>query len=109
MCNGLKGLVFDDRGYISKDKAQLLEQQGLKLITTLKKNMKKGPRTRFEKAMLAKRSIIETIFDYLKNNVTLWHTRHRSINNAFTHLMAVLAQFIINPIKINNYKYLNIK
>lgn len=109
LCHGLKGLVFGDRGYISKDKAQLLEQQGLKLITTLKKNMKKVPRTRFEKAMLAKRSIIETIFDYLKNNLTLWHTRHRSINNAFTHLMAALAQFIISPIKINNYKYLDMK
>ncbi|ABU62247.1 hypothetical protein F92_09275 [Francisella tularensis subsp. holarctica F92] len=40
MCKGLKGLVFGDRGYISKDKAQLLEQQGLKLITTLKKYKK---------------------------------------------------------------------
>ena len=109
LCKGLKGLVFGDRGYISKDKARLLEQQGLKLITTLKKNMKKVPRTRFEKAMLAKRSIIETIFDYLKNNLTLWHSRHRSINNAFTHLMAALAQFIISPIKINNYKYLDMK
>ncbi|WP_411961318.1 hypothetical protein [Francisella sp. SYW-9] len=26
------------------------------------------------------------MFDYLKNNLTLWHTRHRSVNNAFTHL-----------------------
>ncbi len=108
MCKGLKGLVFGDRGYISKDKAQLLEQQGLKLITTLK-NIKKVSKTRFEKAMLAKRSIIETIFDYLKNNVTLWHTRHRSINNPFTHFMAALAQFIINPIKINNSKSLSMK
>jgi hypothetical protein len=107
LCKGR--LVFGDRGYISKDKAKILDKQGLKLITTLKKNMKKVPRTRFEKAMLAKRSIIETIFDYLKNNLTLWHTRHRSINNAFTHLMAALAQFIISPIKINNYKYLEFK
>lgn len=109
LCHGLKGLVFGDRGYISKDKAEILEQQGLKLITTLKKNMKKVYRTNFEKAMLAKRSIIETIFDYLKNNLTLWHTRHRSINNAFTHLMAALAQFIISPIKINNSKKLAMK
>ena len=71
--------------------------------------MKKVPRTRFEKAILAKRSIIETIFDYLKNNLTLWHTRDRSVNNAFTHLMAALAQLIISPIKINNYKYLDMK
>ncbi|APC96695.1 transposase DDE domain protein [Francisella frigiditurris] len=41
LCKGLKGLVFGDRGYISKDKAQLFEKQGLKLITALKKNMKK--------------------------------------------------------------------
>ena len=109
LCKGLKGLVFGDRGYISKDKAQILEKQGLKLITTLKKNMKKVPRTSFEKAMLGKRSIIETIFDYLKNSLTLWHSRHRSINNAFTHLMAALAQFVISPIKINNSTKLAMK
>ena len=83
LCEGLKGLVFGDRGYISKEKTTLLEQQGLKVITKLK-NMEKVSRTSFEKDTLVKRSIIETIFDYLKNNLTLWHTRHRSINNAFT-------------------------
>ena len=109
LCKGLKGFVFGDRGYISKKKTEELKKQNLNLVTTLKKNMKKIPRTKFEKAMLAKRSIIETIFDYLKNDLTLWHTRHRSINNAFTHLVAALAQFIISPIKINNFKGLNMK
>ncbi|ORM38489.1 hypothetical protein A2G94_05835 [Francisella endosymbiont of Ornithodoros moubata] len=68
----------------------MLEQQGLKLITKLKKyeKVKKVSRTSFEKAMLAKRSIIETIFNYLKNNLTLWHT-HRAINNAFTHISSI--------------------
>ncbi|MDE4996955.1 IS982 family transposase, partial [Francisella tularensis subsp. holarctica] len=32
-----------------------------------------------------------------------------SINNPFTHFMAALAQFIINPIKINNSKSLSMK
>jgi hypothetical protein len=49
LCSGLKGMVFDDRGYISKAKAETLEAQGLKLITTLKKNMKKISRTKEER------------------------------------------------------------
>ena len=38
LCNALKGMIFGDRGYVSKDKTELLSKQGLKLITTLKKN-----------------------------------------------------------------------
>lgn len=67
--------------------------------------MKKVSRTSFEKAMLAKRSIIETIFNYLKNNLTLWHTRHRAINNAFTHISSIYYK----PYQINNYKLLSMK
>lgn len=100
MCKGLKGYIFADKGYISKGKEASLANQGLKLVTTLKKNMKKVFRTRTEKSLLRNRGMIETMIDYFKNSLMLWHTRHRSPINAFTHLMACLSAWIIAPTEI---------
>ena len=61
--DGLQGLAAGDKGYISKEKAEKLKKQGLKLITKLKKNMKVVKRTAFEKFFLAKRAIIETAIE----------------------------------------------
>ena len=73
MCQGFEGYIFGDRGYISKDKEATLAKQGLKLITTLKKNMKKVFRNKTEKSLLRYRGMIETMIDYLKNSLMLWH------------------------------------
>lgn len=100
MCEGLEGYIFADRGYISKDKESILAKQGLKLVTTLKRNMKKVFRTKTEKSLLRNRGMIETMIDYLKNSLMLWHTRHRSPMNAFTHLMACMSAWIIAPTEI---------
>lgn len=108
LCDGLEGMVFGDRGYVSKAKAEVLEKQGLKLITTLKKNMKKVSRSKEEKDLLRHRGMIETMFDHLKNSLMLWHTRHRSTINAFAHLMSCLAAWVIDPISIIGQKRLNV-
>jgi hypothetical protein len=100
MCKDLTGYVFGDRGYISKDKQSTLAKQGLKLVTTLKKNMKNVARSRAEKSLLRNRGMIETMIDYLKNSLMLWHTRHRSPVNALTHLMACMAAWVIAPTEI---------
>ena len=62
--------------------------------------MKKVFRTKTEKSLLRNRSMIETMIYYLKNSLMLWHTRHRSPMNAFTHLMACMAAWIIAPTEI---------
>jgi dihydrodipicolinate reductase len=64
----LFGKLFGDKGYISQKLTQLLaEEQDLELITTIKKNMKPRVLAAFDKLILRKRSIIETINDQLKN------------------------------------------
>ena len=108
LCNGLDGMIFGDRGYVSKPKAELLAMQGLKLITTLKKNMKKVLRSKEEKDLLRHRGMIETLFDHLKNSLLLWHTRHRSPINAFTHLISSLGAWVINPISILTQRRLSV-
>jgi len=108
MCKGLTGMIFGDKGYVSKAKTEALFKQELKLITSLKKNMKKIFRTKQEKDLLRHRGIIETLFDHLKNSIMLWHTRHRSPVNAFTHLISCLAAWVIDPISIMGQKRLSV-
>jgi hypothetical protein len=50
--------------------------------------MKPLPRTPFEKAILRRRSLIETVIDELKNLCQIEHTRHRSVSNFLVNLMA---------------------
>ena len=95
MCGGLFGLLFGDKGYISKDLAKMLEEQWLALATTVKKNMKPVPRTDFEKAVLRRRSLVETVIDELKNLCRIEHTRHRSVANFLVNLMAGIVAYCL--------------
>jgi len=51
--------VFGDKGYVSKKITELLAENDVELITTLKKNIKSKILTTFDKLLLRKRSIIE--------------------------------------------------
>jgi hypothetical protein len=99
LCKGLFGLLFGDRGYVSKDLSKALAEQGLELVTTLKKNMKPVPRTDFEKAVLRRRSLVETVVDQLKNLCQVEHTRHRSTANFLVNLMAGIVAYCLSDDK----------
>lgn len=104
----LEGLAFGDKGYIGKKLFDVLFKNGLKLITRKRKNMKeKLELNAFEKQLLNQRNLIETIFDCLKNKYHIWHTRHRSILNAMANLLAALAAYTIEPLKLSAVKLLN--
>ena len=47
----------------------------------------------YDKIMLRKRSIIETIKDMLKNVVQIVHTRHRSVSNFIINLLGGMAAY----------------
>jgi hypothetical protein len=93
LVKSLTGRLFGDRGYISKKLTQLLASRDIKLITTLKKNMKAQAIDAFDKLMLRKRSIIETINDQLKNIFDLEHSRHRSLLNYLSNIVAGLVAY----------------
>jgi transposase len=99
MGRGLFGWLFADKGCISKALAETLQEMGVKLITTLKKNMKPVALTAFEKAILRRRSLIETVFDELKNLCQIEHTRHRSMNNFIVNLMAGIVAYCLSDDK----------
>ena len=105
--NGLQGLAFGDKGYLGKKIFDALYKEGLKLITRKRKNMKNiAPLSEYERQLLNQRGIIETIFNCLKHKYHIWHTRHRSIFNAMSHLVAALAAYVIEPLKITAIKQL---
>ncbi len=99
MTQGLTGLLFGDKGYIANELFLKLYRRGLKLVTGIKKTMKNMLMDWNEKVLLRKRSLIETVFDYLKNKLQLEHTRHRSPFNMFVHLVSTLITYQLKPTK----------
>jgi hypothetical protein len=96
---GIHGKVFGDKGYISKEIFDSFLDRGVQLITTLKKNMKPKIMPIIDKILLRKRSIIETVNDFLKNTCQIEHTRHRSPYNFFVNLLAGLVAYSRLPKK----------
>jgi len=88
----LKGNCFGDKGYLSKIFAELYEQ-GLKLVTKIRKNMKNKLMPLKEKYHLFKRAVIESVFDILMTVFDIDHTRHRSPQNAMAHMLGALAAY----------------
>ena len=96
----LFGQLFGDKGYISAPLAeQLFLEQGLRLITKLRKNMRNILMPLADHLLLRKRALIETIFDQLKNVCQIEHSRHRSPYNFCVHLLAGLIAYCHQPKK----------
>lgn len=100
LCKRLFGKLIADRGYISQPLfEQLLETFNVQLITRLRKNMKNRLMSLFDKLLLRKRAIIESVIDQLKNISQIEHTRHRSPINAFINIIAGLIAYCHQPKK----------
>ena len=80
----LFGQLFGDRGYISQALHDLLFAQGLELLTKIRKNMKNRLMRWWDKLLLRKRALIESINDQLKNISQIEHTRHRSAQDLWS-------------------------
>jgi Transposase DDE domain len=93
MTKNFIGKLFGDKGYISKKLTELLAIDDVELITKLKKNMKPKFIALFDKILLRKRSIIETINDQLKNISQIEHSRHRSLTNCMINVVAGLLAY----------------
>lgn len=99
LAKSLFGKLFGDKGYISQPLANQLLEQDVQLITGLRKNMKNRLLPLFDKLMLRKRALIETIIDQLKNISQIAHTRHRGVDNFLVNLVAGLIAYSRQPKK----------
>lgn len=99
MCSQLFGKLFGDKGYISQHLTKDLMEQSLRLVTGLRKNMREKLLPLWDKLMLRKRSLIETVIDQLKNISQIEHTRHRSPTNCLVNILAGLVAYTHQPKK----------
>lgn len=95
----VKGKPVGDKGYLSQKLFERLFVDGIQLVTKIKKNMKNSLTPLYDKLLLRKRAIIETINDRLKNICQVEHSRHRSFENFVANLIAAMAAYCFFPKK----------
>ena len=91
--------LYGDKGYISKALKHQLFDKGVSLITNVRKNMKAKALSLWDRAMLSRRFIIETINDQLKNISQIEHSRHRSMHGFMLNLMGGLVAYCLKESK----------
>lgn len=99
LTTNLVGKLFGDKGYIGKELFEKLFDNGIQLITRLKKNMKNKLMPIVDKILLRRRGIIESVNDQLKNISQIEHTRHRSVWNFITNILGALIAYMLKPNK----------
>jgi transposase len=99
IASGLFGKLYADKGYIGKEFAQKMKALGIDMVTKARKNMKELVHSDFDRALLRKRALVETVFDELKNLCQIEHTRHRSLMNFAVNLMAGIVAYCLQEVK----------
>ena len=89
------GKIFGDKGYISKKLFETLLDKGTKLVTSIRSNMKPQIMPIEEAQLLGKRSLIESVFNVLKNSCRIEHSRHRSPKNFVANLLGALCAYMM--------------
>lgn len=91
--------LYGDKGYLSQAWFDKLQERNITLITNIRRNMKPRLMALWDKLMLRKRFVIETVFDQLKNISQIEHSRHRSLTSFMVHLIAGLIAYTFQPNK----------
>jgi len=95
----LLGKLFGDKGYISQELFLKLYEQGIEIITRLKRNMKDKLMSVVDKILLRKRGIIESVNNKLKNSCQIEHHRHRSRWNFLVNLISGIVAYAYDSSK----------
>ncbi len=92
LLKGLRGKCYEDKGYLSKLFAEFYEQ-GLHLVTKIRKNMTNILMDLKDKVRLKKRGLNKSVNDIFMSVLDIDHSRHRSPANALVHTMAGLLAY----------------
>lgn len=87
------GELYGDKGYLGKPFIERMSEKSIKIITALKKNMKPQIMPVGQSEKLNKRSIIESVFNCLKNHLNMQHTRHRNPKNYVINLIGAITAY----------------
>ena len=89
----LFGNLYGDKGYISKDLREFLNEQGINFCYKVRKNMKPLPLSIADEVLLKKRTIIESVIKELKTQTQVEHSRHRSFVNFQVNVISALIAY----------------
>lgn len=92
LLGGLRGRCYADKGYLTRLFEEFY-QQGLRLVTKVRSNMKNQLVEIDDKLRLKKRALIESVNDILMSVQDVDHSRHRSPLNALVHTLAGLVAY----------------
>jgi len=99
LVKGLQGKCFGDKGYLSSKLFEELWEKGMQLITKLRKGMNNKLMSLYDRLMLRKRGLIESVNNKLKNCCQIEHHRHRSPWNFLVNLFGGLVAYCQDPKK----------
>jgi hypothetical protein len=93
LTKNLFGKLFGDKGYLSSKLFKKLFEKGIFLVTKIKKNMKNVLMDYWDKFLLRKRGLIESVNNLLKQCCQIEHSRHRSQSNFLVNLISGLIAY----------------
>ena len=94
LTKNLFGKIFGDKGYMLNTKLfENLYFNGIHMVTKIRNNMKNKLMDVYDKIMLKKRGLIESIGGILKESMSLEHSRHRSIFGLLFHVTTTLCAY----------------
>ena len=99
LAKGLWGKCFGDKGYLSNKLFDELWEKGIQLITKLRKGMHNKLISLWDRLLLRKRGLIESVHNKLKNSCQIEHHRHRSPWNFLVNLLSGLVAYCNDPDK----------
>ncbi len=99
LCKEMEGKLYGDKGYIGQALSNDLFDKGVELVTHVRKNMKVKTHSLWDRAMLSRRFIIETIHDQLKNISQIEHSRHRSVHGFMLDFIGGLIAYCLKENK----------
>ena len=79
--------------------SRTLKESDVDLVTTVRKNMKDKVISAFDRAMLSKGYIIETVNDQLKNISQIEHSRHRSETGFMLNVISGIVAYCLKKQK----------
>ena len=91
--------LYADKGYISRSLFGKLFDDGIHIVTGLRVNMKQKLMPFYDKMMLRKRSVIESLNDMLKNVARMVHSRHWSFHNFLMNMLAAMGAYCYFAVK----------
>jgi hypothetical protein len=89
---GLQGTFYGGKDYITSLK-NYFEKQNIQIITKVRKNMKELKMSKEDAFFLAKRGMIESVFNRMKNFCKIEHSKHRSPKNFLMNLWAGIVAY----------------